>query len=68
VGVFIVSQCAFITQKMVMGGQRLLLQVRKGDRRLSQTCALAVPDLQEDMVRELPQAEDWLVFQEASVP
>jgi len=49
-------------------GQRLLLKVRKGDRRVPQACALAVPDLQEDMVRKVPEAEGREGVQEAGLP
>jgi len=53
---------------MVESGQRLLCKVRKGDRRVPQAAALAVPDLQEDMVRELPEEEGWPGVQEARMP
>ena len=42
--------------------------VRKGNRRLSQASALAVPDLQEDMVREMPKEEGRPLFQEVRLP
>ena len=45
-----------------------LLEVRKGDRKPLQACSMAVPDLQEDMVREVPQAKGRPSIQEAGVP
>ena len=49
-------------------GQRLLLEMRKGDRRSLQAYSLAVPDLQEDMVRKVPQAKNRPSVQEVGVP
>ena len=53
---------------MMINGPRLLLEVRKGDRRYLQTTPVAVPDLQEDMVREVPKAKGRPSVQEAGVP
>ncbi len=53
---------------MMIDGQRLLFEMRKGDWRLLQARFVAVPDLQEDMVRDVPKAEGRPLVQEARLP
>lgn len=49
-------------------GQRLLLEVQEGDRRVPKAAPLAVSHLQEDLVRELPQEESRAAVQETGLP
>ena len=49
-------------------GQRLLLSVQEGDWRVPEAAPMAVPHVQENLVRELPEEEGRKVVQEAGLP
>jgi hypothetical protein len=49
-------------------GEWLLFQVQERDRWVPQASLMAMPDLQKDLVRKLPEEEGGALVQEARLP